>query len=145
MKDAKTAVQESFNAPGEHRIEVSGWGADNSFFVERARLVWTADGEKRVQLRHELPQGAVIFARSISIDQSNLSVPVTFKAKSVRPMISENGYQVDLVQMRPRTQLPPNEAKESPVKHFASNNQEAKRACAIRESQTEAEHEEILR
>jgi hypothetical protein len=142
MKDTMTG--NSFNAPGDYRIEVSGWGADNSFFVERANLVWKAGGEKQVCLLHELPAGAVIFARSISADTSNLSVPVAFRARTVVPTESENRYQVDLERMHPRKQLP-KEGKESSSRQIASNNREAKRSCETNESGMELEHEEILR
>lgn len=143
MKDANTAGRNSFNAPGNYRIEVSGWGVDNSFFVERANLVWKAGGEKQIRLRHKLPEGAMLFARSISSDP-NLSVPVAFTARSVIPTESEDAYQVELVQMHPRKQ-PVKRAKESSDRQIASNNREAKRSCETNGSEMELEHEEILR
>src|SRR5665213_2517865 len=144
MKDANTAGPDSFNAPGDYRIEVSGWGADNGFFVERANLVWKAGGEKQICLLHELPEGALIFARSISSDSSNLSAPVAFRARTVIPAESRDGDQVDLVQMHPRKQAP-QKTKESSTRQIASNNREAKRSCETNESGMELEHEEILR
>jgi hypothetical protein len=142
MKDTNTG--NSFNAPGDYRIEISGWGADNSFFVERATLVGMAGGEKEVRLLHRLPEGAMVFARSISSDPSNLSVPVAFRAKTVVPMESQEGYEVALVQMHPRAQAPKG-TKESSTRQIASNRQEAKRSCETNESGMELEHEEILR
>jgi hypothetical protein len=144
MKDWKTAAGNSFNGPGQYRIEVSGWGTDNSFFVELANLVWTARGEKQVRLLHELPVGAVMFVRPVASDASNPSVPIAFKAKTILRMLAENGFQVDLVEMHPRKQSP-KEAKESPVREIASNVQGAKSSCETNESGMELEHEEILR
>ena len=146
MKDTDTV--NSFNAAGDYRIEVSGWSADNNFFVERANLVWKAGGAKEVRLVHQLPEGAIIFARSISSGASILSLPVAFQAKSVVRTESQSDYRVELVQMRPRAQSPKVSrklAKESSITQLASNSKEAKKSCETRESETELEHEEILR
>jgi hypothetical protein len=138
MKD--TSAGNSFHAPGEYYIEISGWGADNCFFVERSNLVWRAGGEKQVHLHRELHEGAMIFVRSISSDPSNLSVPVAYKVKTVLSMDSEGRYPLDLVQMHPRGKEP----KESLYRRIASNKQEARRQCEANESGTALEHEEIL-
>jgi hypothetical protein len=45
---------------GNYRIEVSGLGLNDVFFVERTDLIWSEDGEKRLLLRHALSEGAVI-------------------------------------------------------------------------------------
>jgi hypothetical protein len=139
MKD--TIKTNSFHAPGEYRIEISGWGADNSFFVERANLAWKAGGEKQVHLFRVLPEGAMIFVRSISSDPSNLSVPVAYKVKTVLPMDSEGRYPVNLVRMHPRSK----ESGESFSSGIASNKQEARRQCETNDLETTLEHEEILR
>jgi hypothetical protein len=47
----------SFNSPGDYRIEISGWGLDNRFFVERTELLWAANGDKQVQVHRALPEG----------------------------------------------------------------------------------------
>jgi hypothetical protein len=142
MKD--TLAGNSFNAPGDYRIEISGWGVDNSFFVERGNLVWRADGEKQVHLLRELPEGAMIFIRSISSDPSNLSVPVAYKVKTVTPIDSQGRYQTDLMQMRPRGKQSSG-PKESLSSETASNNREGKKSCETNEPGMALEHEEILR
>ena len=131
----------SFHAPGEYRIEISGWGGDNCFFVERANLIWRAGGEKQVQLFRALPEGAMIFVRSISSDPSNLSVPVAYKVKTLLPMDSEGRYPMNLVQMHPRGM----EGRESLTRGIASNKQEAKRQCETNDLEMTLEQEEILR
>ena len=60
----------SFNSPGDYRIEISGWGLDNSFFAERTDLRWTAEGEKQVQLHRALPEGAIVFVRLLASEPS---------------------------------------------------------------------------
>lgn len=139
MKD--TIAADSFHAPGEHRIEISGWGGDNSFFVERVNLVWRAGSEKQVRLSRALAEGAMIFVRSTSSDPSNLSVPVAYKVTSVMPIDSHGRYPMDLMQMHPRSK----ESQESFTSGTASNNQEAKRQCETNDSEMTLEQEEILR
>jgi hypothetical protein len=134
MKE-KTASN-SLHAPQEYRIEISGWGADNSFFVERANLVWKTGGDKQVHLFRALPEGAMVFIRSISSDAANLSVPVAYKVKTVMPGDSRGRYTMHLVQLHPR---------ESLTGGIASNKQEAKRQCETSDSGTALEQEEILR
>jgi hypothetical protein len=139
MKETRT--DNSFHAPGEYRIEISGWCADNSFFVERANLVWRAGGEKQVHLLRTLPEGAMIFVRSISSDPSNLSVPVAYRVKTVMPRDSQGRYPMDVVQMHPRAM----ESKESLTQGNASNRHERKRQCETNDSGMTLEQEEILR
>ncbi len=71
----------SVNAPGDCRIEISGWGIDNSFFVERTDLLWTGDGEKHVQLPRALPEDAMVFIRSLSPERTHGSVPVAYRSE----------------------------------------------------------------
>ena len=59
-------MSKPFNSPGDFRIEISGWGLDNSFFAERTDLLWTSDGEKHVQLHRALPEGAIVFVRLLA-------------------------------------------------------------------------------
>ena len=61
----------SFNSSGDYRIEISGWGLDNSFFAERTDLLWTASGEKQVQLHRALPEGAIVFIRLLASEPSS--------------------------------------------------------------------------
>jgi hypothetical protein len=136
-----TTARNPFHTPGECRLEISGWGADNIFFVERANLVWKAGGEKQVHLFRALPEGTMIFVRSISSDPSNLSVPVAYKVKTVMPRDSEGRYPMNLVQMHPRSK----EAGESLAKGIASNTQEANRQCETSDSEMTLGQEEILR
>jgi hypothetical protein len=138
MKD--TIAGNSCHAPGEYCIEISGWGGDNSFFVERANLVWRAGGEIQVRLFCALAEGAMIFVRSISSDPSNLSVPVAYKVKTVMPIDSRGRHPMDLMQMHPRGK----ESRESFNHGIASNKQEAKRQCETNDSEMTLEQEEIL-
>jgi hypothetical protein len=128
----------SFNFPGDYRIEISGWGLDNSFFVERTDLLWTEDGEKQVQLHRALPEGAVVFIRLLASGPSVGSVPVAYQAQNVMPMDCSGRCRINLMQMRPRS-------KESLMGMNASNGSEdSQRVCDTREAEMALQHEEIL-
>src|ERR1700688_3172506 len=128
----------SFNIPGDYRIEISGWGLDNSFFAERTDLQWTAEGEKQVQLHRALPEGAIVFVRLLASEPSSGSVPVAYQIQSVVPMDRNGRCQMGLAQLHPRS-------KESLAKKSASNGSEdRKRVCDVQEFELELQHEEIL-
>ena len=69
----------SFDYPGDYRIEISGWGLDNSYFVERTDLLWTTDGEKQIQLRRTLREEAIVFIRLLADEPSSGSLPVAYQ------------------------------------------------------------------
>jgi hypothetical protein len=48
-----------------YSIEVSGWDVEKRFFVERAELRWTQDGEKFVSLRSIVNDGSLLYLRPI--------------------------------------------------------------------------------
>jgi hypothetical protein len=128
----------SFNSPGDYRVEISGWGLDNSFFAERTNLRWTAEGEKQVQLHRALAEGAIVFVRLLSFEPSSGSVPVAYQVHSVVAMDRNGHCQMRLAQLHPRS-------KESLTKKSASNGSEdRKRACDVQEFELELQHEEIL-
>ncbi len=131
-------MSKSFNSPGDFRIEISGWGLDNSFFVERTDLLWTADGEKHVQLHRALQEGAIVFIRLLSSEPSSGSVPVAYRVQGVVPMDCNGRCQMRLAQLRPRS-------KESLAGKNASNKTEdSQRECDVQEFEVELQHEEIL-
>src|SRR4029077_3898378 len=128
----------SFDTPGDYRIEISGWGLDNSFFAERTDLLWTIDGEKQVQLHRALPEGAIVFIRLISSEPSAGSVPVAYQVRSTVPMDRNGRCQLKLAQLHPRS-------KESLAVENASNGlEDTQRVCNVQEWEEELQREEIL-
>ena len=128
----------SFNSSGDYRIEISGWGLDNSFFAERTNLLWTADGEKQVQLHRALPEGAIVFIRLLASEPSSGSVPVAYQVQDVVPMDCGGRCQMKLEQLHPRS-------KESLTGKNASNVSEGpQRECDVQEFEKQLRHEEIL-
>jgi hypothetical protein len=131
-------MSDALNCPGEFRIEVSGWGLDNSFFAERADLHWNSEGEKRVQLHRALQEGAIVFIRLLASESNSGSVPVAYQVESVLPMDCNGRCQIRLAQLRPRS-------KESLAVKFASNvSEDSQRVCNVQEFEIELQHEEIL-
>jgi hypothetical protein len=127
-----------FNASGDYRIEISGWGLDNCFFAERTDLVWKAEDEKQVQLHRELAEGATVFVRLLSSEPSWNKVPVAYRVRDVLPMDCNGRCQMRLVQLRVR-------AKESPACQIASNASEDSISARSRmQAGTHVALEEIL-
>jgi hypothetical protein len=128
----------SFNIPGDYRIEISGWGLDNSFFAERTDLLWGADGEKQVQLHRALPEGAIVFIRLLDSEPSRGSVPVAYRIQDVVPMDCNGRCQMRLARLHRRS-------KESLAGKPASNGlEDSQRVCDVQEFEAELQHEEIL-
>jgi len=124
--------------PDDFRIEISGWGLDNSFFAESTNLVWTSDGAKLVQLHRALPEGAIVFIRLLSLEPSSGSVPMAYRVQDVLPMDCTGRCQMRLEQLRPCS-------KESLNKKNASNvSEESRKQCDVRELESKQQHEEVL-
>ena len=90
-------------AARKYRIEVSGWGLNDVFFVEKSDLLWSDGGEKRLLLHHALSEGAVIFVRLMTPETSYGSVPVAYQVENVKPMNSTGVCEMRLLQVHPRS------------------------------------------
>jgi hypothetical protein len=126
------------NCPGDYRIEISGWGLDNSFFVESVDLCWTSEGEKQVHVHRAVPQGAIVFIRLLASEQGGGTVPVAYQVLEAMPMDCGGRCLLRLAQLHPRS-------KESLKGKSASNVADDVRS----ESDVpgiigEPEHEEVL-
>ncbi len=86
-----------------YRIEISGWDVEQNFFVERANLDWSEEQGKKVQLRHPLRNGAVVFIRLIAPTASGQSFPIAYQIENVGPAKSSGAWEVRLMQLRPRS------------------------------------------
>jgi len=128
----------SFNDPGDYRIEISGWGLDNNFFVERTDLLWTSEGGKRVQLRRTLREGAIVFIRLLASEQANGSVPVAYEVREVIPMDRNGRCQIQLERLHPL-------GKESSKRKNASKlSEDSKRERNLHEVVRAQQQEEVL-
>jgi len=123
---------------GNYRIEVSGWGLNDAFFVEKTDLHWTEGGERKLMLHHALPEGAIIFARLIAPETSHGSVPVAYQVESVQPMNSSGLCEMRLLRLQPRSKAHIWDQIASPSAKYSSKGAEPK------ESSIQTELEEVL-
>jgi hypothetical protein len=132
------SMSQPLSCPDDFRIEISGWGLDNSFFAEKTDLLWTSDGKKHVELHRALSEGAIVFIRLLASEPSSGSVPVAYRVEGIVPMDCNGRCQMRLAQLRPRS-------KESLAGETASNGSEdSQRVCDVREFDEQLQHEEIL-
>jgi hypothetical protein len=86
-------------------VEVSGWDASESFFVERSELEWEEDAGKQVTLRRMLREGAHIFVRLLQSFSSKRSHPVPYEVHYTGST-RDGRWQFRLLSPRPRTERP---------------------------------------
>jgi hypothetical protein len=121
-----------------YRMEVSGWGLNDAFFVEKTELQWTEGGEKKLLLRHAVPKGGVIFVRLMAQENSFGSVPVAYLVESVQPMNSFGFCEMTLSRLNPRSRA-------DVRKGFASSSpQSSSKTYEPKESSSQPELEEVL-
>jgi hypothetical protein len=123
---------------GKYRIEVSGWGLNDAFFVEKTDFLWSEGGEKRLLLHRALSEGTVIFVRLMAPETSYGLVPVAYQVENVQPMNSAGVCEMRLVQVHPRSKVPTRS-------NFASLSAESSsKSKEPMESSTQLELEEVL-
>jgi hypothetical protein len=135
-------MDDAANLDGNYRIEVSGWGYDNNFFVEQTDLFWDRGGDKKVFLRHTPPEGGIVFIRLLLPSQVGSTIPVAYQVAAVRAMDCHGQSEIRLKQMHPRPKV-------SPAGELASYSVEGAiegcgRAREAKESSALLEREEIL-
>jgi hypothetical protein len=127
-----------FNFPNIYRIEVSGWGLDNCFFVEKTDLLWSPSGNKQVLLHRALPERAMIFVRLLGSESMKCSVPVAYQVEDVGPMDRNGQCEMRLLQLQPRSKAPYTGGSAS------YRTEDSTSACESRESSIQPDREEIL-
>ena len=93
----------SVNSSGNYRIEISGWGLDNNFFVEQTDLFWDRSGEKQVLLHHALPREPSFLFGLLASEPSTGTVPVAYQVCSCAPMDCNGQCEMRLTQLHPRS------------------------------------------
>jgi hypothetical protein len=88
--------------PEGYRVEVSGWDADERFFVEKSRLIWTEREGKRVALKALVRIGSVLFVRLIQPTGIGSSFPVPYRAVEFQFGEGDSAAMVILEQLQPR-------------------------------------------
>jgi len=99
-------MSDKANSSGSYHIEVSGWGMDECFFVERTALLWTEGNDKRLLLRHALPDRAMVFIRLLADGTAGDSVPVPYQVENLQPMNRIGLCEMRLLPLHPRAKTP---------------------------------------
>jgi hypothetical protein len=133
-----TAMGDAPTVQGNYRIEVSGWGLNDVFFVEKTDLLWSEGGEKKLLLHRALPDGTVIFVRLMTPETSHGLVPVAYQVENVQPMNPNGLCEMRLLQVRPRSKAHTRGAFASLSPEYSSKSSEGM------ESSHRMELEEVL-
>lgn len=99
-------MNDKANGSGNYRIEVSGWGLDECFFVEKTDLLWNEGNDKRLLLRHALPDRAMVFIRLLVDRTPGDSVPVPYQVENLQPMNRIGLCEMRLLPLHPREKTP---------------------------------------
>jgi len=125
---------------GNYWVEVSGWGLDASFFVEKTDLYWGQGGDKKVCLRHSVLEGAILFVRLLSLEEVGSTLPVAYRVEEMKAMGSNGLSEMTLQQLHPRKKVP----LSGELASYALDNVRRKSTCEPNENSEQMETEEVL-
>jgi len=83
-------------------VEVSGWDAQDNFFVAKADLAWGDDNGKQVTLAHAVADRAILFIRLVHATDSLRALPVPYEAEEIEPA-TPGSYLFKLHALQPRS------------------------------------------
>jgi hypothetical protein len=89
-------VMDSQSSVSDYRVEVSGWDVAESFFVEKATLELSLEGERIIHLRHPLRTGSMVFLRLIDSRVGFPALPVAYQVLEVSAANNEEVSRVTL-------------------------------------------------
>jgi hypothetical protein len=89
-------MNETIDLAKTSRVEISGWTSDNQFFVEKAEMMENDDGEQRLLLRRDLPNGALIFVRWQITQDASGAAPRAYKIENLRHVAAIESWEVRL-------------------------------------------------
>ena len=85
-----------------YRVEVSGWDAEERFFVEKSTLVWSERKGKTVALKSVVRAGSVLFVRLTQPLGGGSGFPVPYRAVKCEFRNGGPGRVLMLEQLQPR-------------------------------------------
>jgi len=94
--DTRTAVVDGY------RVEVSGWDASESFFVEKAWLDWGHGTQMEIKLRSILREGCVVFLRLMPPVDDGVNFPVAYRVLKVTARDTDGWARIFLAKLHPR-------------------------------------------
>jgi len=118
-------MSDKANGSGSYRIEVSGWGLDECHFVEKTDLLWTEGNDKRLLLRHALPDRAMVFIRLLADGTAGDSVPVPYQVENLQPMNRIGLCEMRLLPLHPRAKTPEVGETASRIAEFPNHGDDA--------------------
>jgi hypothetical protein len=101
----QTMVHARENESNGYRVEVSGWDAEERFFVEKSTLVWSEKTGKRVALKAVVRAGSVLFVRLTQPLGGGSGFPVPYRAVECEFSRGASGGVLTLEQLQPRMGL----------------------------------------
>ena len=93
------------NESNGYRVEVSGWDAEEHFFVENSTLVWSERTGKTVALKSVVGAGCVLFVRLTQPLGGGSGFPVPYRAVECEFRNGGPGRVLTLEQLQPRMAL----------------------------------------
>jgi hypothetical protein len=85
-----------------HRVEISGWGDKENFFIEKAMLDWNETHGKTIVMRSAIRLDSVLFVRLIRPPGGGTGLPVPCRAVKVTGNYLSPRLTVKLEQLQPR-------------------------------------------
>lgn len=61
------------------RVEISGWDAENRFFVEKASLQGESGKQVQARMQHRAKPGTLLFVRPMDIPKQGDAWPMAFR------------------------------------------------------------------
>lgn len=97
-----------FPAAMTYRVEVSGWDAEQNYFVAKADLQWYDDNAKQIILSRKLANRALVFVRLLPFTENDRALPVPYQVEYLEPA-SAGVYKFRLHPLRPKagSNVPP--------------------------------------
>jgi hypothetical protein len=105
MNMNRTIADARENESNGYRVEVSGWDAEERFFVEKSTLVWSERTGKTVALKAVVHAGSVLFVRLTQPMGGGSGFPVPCRAVECEFKHGAAGGVLTLEQMQPRMAL----------------------------------------
>jgi len=133
-------MEETTKLSGNYWVEVSGWGLDTSFFVEKTDLYWGPNGDKTVSLHHTVPEGTIVFVRLLSPDAVSGALPVAYRVAEIQAMNCNGLCEMILLQLHSREKVPLTEKLAS----YAVEDSRSENTCEPEENSAQMAPEEIL-
>jgi len=96
------AAKRGAGEPNGYRVEVSGWDAEEKFFVEKSMLIWLENVGKRLALNAKIRIGSVLFVRLMQPLGGGTSFPVAYRAVDFEIGAPGSRGMVTLQQLQPR-------------------------------------------